>query len=525
MQTLKPLYFLAVMAVLLTVDMVLPRPEGWPKPLLPKERALALLHLGAEPSASPASPDDVERAAPELPPVLASKKPFGPELPPNFSPPKPFGPPLPPDYAPPKPFGPELPPNFVVAKAPAPAGTGATPQALADAQAGTTPASIDGKPAKPLPEEPFVKPEDPRWSKLEAKLAQRASGEDAVVRVVHIGDSEIANDLVARTLRRHFVERYGDAGPGFVLALAPWTWYARDGFTSEQPDAFSSHSVALTRKGDGNFGPGGVAFDARSNKAQAMLSMDPQGHPTCEAALLYGIQPDGAELELFADGKSLERISSAGEEVKVGRKELHLDPCPKKLSVRAHGTPSRLFGWTVEWGKPGVTWSSLGVVGASSIHYLRYGAGRIGDGLAALKPDLLVVSHGLNVANRPAPPPQEERQGLERILAELKAAAPNAACLVMSPYPIAYADGDQINPSPATALLAKMQREVAKEQGCAFLDRQAMEGGPKMALRWLNTKPRILSGDYVHLTNSGSEKVGTDVAQKLLHGLATNNDD
>jgi lysophospholipase L1-like esterase len=192
--------------------------------------------------------------------------------------------------------------------------------------------------------------------------------------------------------------------------------------------------------------------------------------------------------------------------------------------VKALGTPARVFGWSVEWGQPGVVWSPLGVVGASSAHFLRYGQGRIGDALASLKPDLLVVAHGLNVASKPSRPPEEERQGLQRLLEELRQGAPNAACLVMSPYPIAYADGDQVAPSASTAQLAKMQRQVAREQGCAFLDRLTLEGGPKTALRWLSSRPRILSGDYVHLTNPGSEKVGTDVAQTLLTrlGEATN---
>jgi hypothetical protein len=93
----------------------------------------------------------------------------------------------------------------------------------------------------------------------------------------------------------------------------------------------------------------------------------------------------------------------------------------------------------------------------------------------------------------------------------------------MSPYPIAYADGDQVAPSTSTEKLAKMQRQVAEEHGCAFLDRLTLEGGPKTALRWLNSRPRILSGDYVHLTSPGSEKVGTDVAMTLLTRLGETN--
>jgi lysophospholipase L1-like esterase len=204
----------------------------------------------------------------------------------------------------------------------------------------------------------------------------------------------------------------------------------------------------------------------------------------------------------------------------VERFEKDFDTCPHELAVSAASLPVRVFGWSVERRHPGVVWSTLGVVSASAIHFLKEPSGLIGKSLQTLSPDLLVVAFGLNVSNVPTPPSPEEARGLERILAEYQAANPDGACLVMSPYPIAYAADDQVLASPSTALLVAQQRRVARARGCAFLDRLDLEGGAEKALEWLTSQPKLLSADNVHLTHSGAEKVGGDVARLLLRQLA-----
>ena len=51
-------------------------------------------------------------------------------------------------------------------------------------------------------------------------------------------EAGIAGDDVATTIRKAFVKRYGDAGPGFALAASPWDWYRREHFNHELPDGF-----------------------------------------------------------------------------------------------------------------------------------------------------------------------------------------------------------------------------------------------------------------------------------------------
>jgi hypothetical protein len=362
-------------------------------------------------------------------------------------------------------------------------------------------------------------PDDPRWGALGTKLAALAAGHGETVRVVHLGDSEIAGDFVAGTLRRRFRETYGDGGPGFALALAPWTWYVRERFSVGQPDGFSTRSFVFGRQSDGNYGPGGVAFDAQKTHAAAELRIDNAGHDACHLSLFYGTQPGGSDVDLVVDGNVIQTASTDAPERGVGHITTDLKPCPARITAKADGPNARLFGWSVEWLTPGVVWSSLGVVSASAQHFEHYAPGRAGEALAALSPDLVVVAYGLNVANVASAPPQKEGDMLERLLDEVHTATPGAACLVMSPYPIAIAVDDDVVPSPSVARLAAQQKKVALDKGCAFLDRQLLAGGPRMALRWLNAKPRILSGDYVHLTRAGSEAVGIDVARILLAHL------
>jgi hypothetical protein len=455
MRVRKPLYFAAALAALLGADALVPRPANLPPALLSREQLIALVR--------PVPPPSVE----EVPA--------------------------------PEPEAPEPPPPVA---------------------AGAPDARVPARVRAPLSDrEPFAVTEDPRWEELEAKLARRVVGKPEVVRVVHLGDSEIANEMVAKTLRRHFVARYGEAGPGFALALAPWNWYLREGFHHQEPDGFVARSFALVKDGSGNFGPGGVAFDSRGKRATAEVKIDSAGHPSCEVALYYGVQPGGGALEVLAGGKPVGQVETDGAATDVARRDFHLSPCPKTLAVRTQSGPVRVFGWSVEWGQPGVVWSTVGVVSASATHFLRYNDGLIGRALASLEPDLVVVAHGLNFVQKPGASQHDEGEGLRRLLAELKERVPHAACLVMSPYPIAYTENDKVEPSLATLPLAKLQRKIAREAGCAFLDRLKLAGGPRQALKWLNGRPRILSGDYVHLTEPGSEKVGTDVANALLTHL------
>jgi lysophospholipase L1-like esterase len=400
-------------------------------------------------------------------------------------------------------------PRAVVADGGVPAGEAAAPGA-----AETRRLSATGD------ERGFEFPADTHtWDRFVEKVRAIQGGPPRRTRIVHLGDSEIAGDRFVSTLRADVAARVGLGGPGFALVSPPWHWYRRAGFASLSSTGFVHRSFVFAKGNAGNFGPGGVAFDAVDGEARADVRLEPAvvGGP-CAVALLYAPQPGGGELEVFADDAPLGRVSlDGGGPVAAWRHSA--TTCPKTFSARVRRLPARLFGWSVESGERGVVWTSLGIVGANASALSRYAPGHLGAALAQLEPDLVVASYGLNLTGHGAPVPRSEGEQLVRLMAEIRATRPDTACLVMSPYPVLVEADGALAPSETTKRLARVQRAAAQAAGCVFLDRERLVGGPAVALEWLNQKPRYLSGDYVHLTPAGASFVSRKVSRLLLGEL------
>ena len=138
--------------------------------------------------------------------------------------------------------------------------------------------------------------------------------------------------------------------------------------------------------------------------------------------------------------------------------------------------------------------------------------------MRSLRPDLIVLTYGLNLAALPWPPGKGYGRGAVAMIKRLRAAAGDAACLVTSPYPVGFPKADgSFNPEAKSArVVSDFQRQAAKEAGCVFLDRFRLAGGRKAARRWVAAHPRILSGDYQHLTKHGAELMGRGIANVIL---------
>jgi hypothetical protein len=407
--------------------------------------------------------------------------------------------------------------NPATAAVPGPkAGVGDAMVVVATAAPGAAPT----RRATPADARGFEFPDDTHtWDAFVDKVRGIQAGAAARTRIVHLGDSEIAGDRFVSTLRADVATRIGLGGPGFALVAPPWHWYRRAGFASLSSTGFTHRSFVFAKNPGGNFGPGGVAFDATETGARADMQLEPAlVGQACSVSLVYAPAPGAGALALFADDVPVGTVSLDGAGP-VTTWQHTAEACPKRFSARVTGLPARLFGWSVESGARGVVWTSLGLVGANASALSRYGAGHLGAALALLQPDLVVASYGLNLTGHGAPVPRSEGEQLVRLMAEIRATRPDTACLVMSPYPVLVQSDGTLAPSETTKRLARVQRAAAQAAGCVFLDRERLVGGPEVALEWLNQKPRYLSGDYVHLTPAGALYVSRQVSRLLLGEL------
>jgi hypothetical protein len=106
------------------------------------------------------------------------------------------------------------------------------------------------------------------------------------------------------------------------------------------------------------------------------------------------------------------------------------------------------------------------------------------------------------------------RDALDR----LRAGAPEAACLVVTPIDQATRSGGTPETKPNLPRMVAQQRVAAAAAGCAFWDATAAMGGSGSIVRWSRLKPPLAWADLLHLSADGQALVGDLLADAILAG-------
>ncbi|MBM4367848.1 MAG: hypothetical protein FJ102_16670, partial [Deltaproteobacteria bacterium] len=193
-----------------------------------------------------------------------------------------------------------------------------------------------------------------------------------------------------------------------------------------------------------------------------------------------------------------------------------------KLAFGASGGPVTFYGAVMETAGPGVVWDALGVVGVGSKSFKYHDKGALAAQVAERSVDLVVVMIGGNETGFPAVM-VGKGEGYQSIYREavqiLRAGAPAAGCLLVTPLDQGTREGGEPRSKPAMAKMVAAQRAVAEAEGCAFWDARAAMGGDGAIVRWSTRKPTLAWADLLHLSAVGQELVGNMLADAIEAGF------
>ena len=341
-----------------------------------------------------------------------------------------------------------------------------------------------------------------------------------VARAIQYGDSTIAADGFTRTVRDRLTTRFGDAGPGFVTASFDGRWHKRSDIESSKSGEWSLKTILLGGAG-GRYGlggivgiaPGGASVTARAVKAETAQAMK-------HLEVWYQAGAGYGTFWAKTDDKEVARQSAVAAATEDRRFVLDVPGGFTTVKFGAAGGPVPFYGVVLETGTPGATWEALGVVGVGSKSFTTFAKDKLADQVALRKPDLIVVMLGGNEAGYPI---LVGNGGagytpiFQGALDVIRAGAPQASCLVVSPLDQGFVDeADGVAKSrPGMTNLVARQREVALASGCAFWSTWAAMGGKGSAITWASARG-IGTGDYVHVTAKGLELLGNALADSLL---------
>ena len=343
-----------------------------------------------------------------------------------------------------------------------------------------------------------------------AKTKQSKLGR--ALRVSWYGDSVIATDTIPGRLRRRLQAELGDGGPGFVYIVQPHRFCVHEDVSRTAAGGWIAHGISTVTSADRLYGVGGSSAETYGGRATLRLV-----HGTATNLELYYLgQPRGGTAVVTADGTEIMRADTAAEAKQAGYAS-GTTTAAKKLEVATTGKV-RLFGMSIE-NASGATVDNLGIVSVNVKSFGNQDAAHFSAELAHRNADLVMIMIGANEAHwlKPGERVMRDYQArFEQVLAMLRKARPEGACLVISPTDQAEAKDGSFPSRPVMPVLVEVQRKAAHASGCAFYATYDWMGGKGSASKWY--KKRLVGSDFTHLTRAGANKLSDGLFEALLAG-------
>ena len=347
-----------------------------------------------------------------------------------------------------------------------------------------------------------------------ATKVQRTKGGTGVVKVLHLGDSHVAADLITKTIRSELQTRLGDAGRGFTgidqsekgggRAIGSASGWKKDRIVDKGREGIA-------------FGFGGASLESQKKGAKLEYRLAPDDR-TVE--LYFEAGPGRGRVEIHCGRTRIAEFDTASEVAssRVHRATLPEARTPKDtLRVVAPGASVRLFGLAFETGKPGIVYSVIGPVGADAKVYLDLERKSFTDQLKDAAPDVVVLMVGGNDAlkvRKKWRSLEDVRQHHEELLALLSSTLPNSDILLWTPMDAGEKKKGAVQSLPYIAEVAALQREVAAAKKVAVYDALGSMGGVGSIARW--SKAGIMNADLVHPKSPAAELLGLLFVRALL---------
>ena len=352
---------------------------------------------------------------------------------------------------------------------------------------------------------------DKLWSACDEA---KATGQ--TVSIIHLGDSHIQAGHFTMPIRQSFTQRWGNGGLGWV---GPFRLLGTNPpiHTVIRASSAGTSGVKITQRDYNRESPTGMVLQTSANRA-VTYTLQCGGGQTFDRIVIYrqrGTQPftlsGGNSSEISHDTLTTEQIVT--DTLLVGRYVSSAEVTAPASSV--------WYGASLERSSGGALVHTIGYNGAT---YYTYSKGSFTSSVATLRPRLIILSLGTNESLARQFDRNNFGAEVARLVRRLQASNPDCAIVLTSPLYCyrkvrvrqrgkrrRYRTSYRANAN--CQLIADELQQQARELGCGYIDLFTHFGGAAGAAQLLSSG--ILSGDRVHLTAAGYNKVGEAIATAL----------
>lgn len=343
------------------------------------------------------------------------------------------------------------------------------------------------------------------------------------VSVIHLGDSHVQAGHFTVPIRKSFTQRWGDGGLGWV---APFRLLGTNPpiHTNVRASSAGTSGIKITEKDYDRESPTGMVLQTKES-GDITYTFQCRGGQTFDRIVIYR-QRETGPFTLSGDSlhtlaqDTLTREPIVTDTLLIGRYVSSAEVTAPASAV--------WYGASLERSSGGVLVHTIGYNGAT---YYTYSKGTFASSVAILRPRLIILSLGTNESVSRSFSRNGFGAEVARMVQSLRASNPDCAIVLTSPLAnyqrirtahkrrrgkrrrrrTVYRTTYRANTN--CQLVADELQQQARELGCGYIDLFAHFGGAAGARQLLSDG--ILSGDRIHLTAAGYNKVGEAIATAL----------
>lgn len=352
-----------------------------------------------------------------------------------------------------------------------------------------------------------------------------------LIRVLHIGDSQIEGDRITGYVRHRFQHQFKGCGPGWLPISEPvdsrlfvkiksasnvkrYTIYGKS-----EPGLHNSYGFGHTyfkyfpKKAIQDSLNVELPEETQPEKANAEVSYTFQNRsfPRTaffeQASLLYRSASSALAVNYAVKNQKLDTaLSGTKGQFSVLKVPFEGRNNTLKLNFSSFGSPD-LFGVCFDC-KEGIAFDNIPLRGSSGIEFNKINLNSLSQQVNQMDVELIVLEFGVNVV-----PYLSSNYGwyetlFVKALQNVKKAAPGVPILVVSVSDMAKIEKGNYESYVQVPLVRDAQKNAAKRTGCAFWDLYETMGGRNSMVAWASSEPPLASKDFTHFSPKGAQVVG-----------------
>lgn len=365
----------------------------------------------------------------------------------------------------------------------------------------------------PLPEPPKRKEGEPlaiedfsgaRLPKFRAAMARRDS---RPVRIAIIGDSYIEGDIFSQNIREKLQEQYGGHGVGYLPVSSDLTGFRQS--IRQTCSGWEKHDF----RNNGKKYPilSGIYFTPEEGNALTTVkgSKKMAHSATWNNSKFLFIAPSATTVTVtIGDGEP--HIYDVEPSEKVQAIELQGETGELKFSTPS--TDLIALGLYLN-DNSGIAVDNMSIRGYSGIKHNIISTDLASQMRQWADYDLIIIEYGINALTSDTYDYAYYTRAMEKSIARIKEAYPNADIIVMGIGDRGEKIGSEVHSMKSVPYMVDQQRKMARKLGVAFWDTREAMGGEDAIVEW--TDHRDTNKDYIHLSFNGGDRLATLFVQSL----------